>query len=119
VKAALVANGKVLDKQKTKAIQPVEQNVTFDETFCFTVPGSSIDAACVMVSVCGKTSFSKGRLIGYISLGPPFFANGSGLEQWTKMVSMPFTSVGKWHSLSSWNEKDNLSHHLDNDCRMF
>lgn len=117
MKIALIGHGKVISKGKTKLIQPHSSNPVFDEMVTFTLPSNMIDQACVIVSVNAKTSHGKRVHIGYVSLGPPFFAAGSGLEQWTKMLSVPFTMVSKWHSLAVWSKKDS-SHNL-NECNMF
>lgn len=118
VKVALVHIGKVISKNKTKVTQPVSTSPAFDESFIFNMPKTIIDQSCLVVAVCGKTTSGKRTHVGYVTLGPPFFATGSGLEQWTKMISIPYTSVGKWHALNVWSKKES-SHHLANECNMF
>ena len=86
VKIALIGHGKVINKGKTKLIQPATPNPVFDEMITFTLPSNMIEHSCIIISVNGKTSHGKRSHIGYVSLGPPFFSAGSGLEQWTKML---------------------------------
>lgn len=118
VKVVLIGNGKVVQKKKTRIIHQAMKQPVFDETFTFSLPAGLANQSCLIVSVCGKTANNKRQHIGYVSLGPPFFATGSGLEQWTKMLSSPFTTVGKWHSLSVWSKNDS-SQHLVNECNVF
>lgn len=117
MKLGLVNNGKVTQKGKTR-LQPLSSDPVFDEIFTFRLQSSLLDQTCLLVSVCAKTTSGKRAHIGYVSLGPPFFSAGSGLEQWTRMLSMPYTSIGKWHSLSVWSKKES-SQHLNNECNMF
>lgn len=118
VKVALVQNGKVVSKNKTKLNQPATVQPTFDETFVFNMSSNMIDQSCLLVAICGKTVSGKRTHIGYVSLGPPFFATGSGLEQWTMMISMPYSTAGKWHPLHVWSKKES-SHPIANECNMF
>lgn len=114
---ALIGHGKIIQKEKTKLVSPAVTDPTFDETFTFTLASSMMEQSCVIVSVCGRLSSGRRAHIGYVSLGPPFFSTGTGLEQWTRMLSVPFTKIGKWHALSIWSKKDS-SHNL-NECNMF
>lgn len=105
-----------MHKEKTRLIHPASADPFFDEMITFTLPGNMIDQSCVIVSVNGKICGKRSH-IGYVSLGPPFFSTGTGLEQWTKMLSVPFTMVSKWHTLSTWSKKDSANN--INECNMF
>ncbi|KAK2178334.1 hypothetical protein NP493_546g00002 [Ridgeia piscesae] len=90
VKMCLLQQNKVIKTKKTEVVKR-STNPSFNESFTFKLPVSSLDIASVSLTAIQHMTGLKGSFM---------FARGKELDHWNEMVANQREQINDWHVLT-------------------
>ncbi|XP_046369955.1 synaptotagmin-15-like isoform X1 [Haliotis rufescens] len=98
-KVSLMIQNKMVKSKKTEVVKK-STSPTYNESFTFKLPVTSLDTASITLTAMQYYSGHKDKAIGRVVLGSFMFARGKELDHWNEMVANQKEQVSHWHVLS-------------------
>ncbi|KAI0212144.1 Synaptotagmin-15 [Lamellibrachia satsuma] len=99
VKMCLLQQNKIIKTKKTEVVKR-STNPSFNESFTFKLPVSSLDIASISLTAMQHMTGLKDKTLGRVVLGSFMFARGKELDHWNEMVANQREQITDWHVLT-------------------